>query len=262
MPDKIDDFWIEFNKHTVTASQGGVPVLFRGEPTDGYELIPSLGRGTSTNIIGHVSLFEDDLISEFKRISAPVLNPSPTTDFEWLFLAQHYGLPTRLLDWSTNPYVGLFFAVEKDDANDASLYVVSQQISDQYELFDYRTADVKPENKKGILKVFALQGGQQDVIFIRPKYTDQRYMNQKSVFSCHSDPFKALSLPRLNKLLIKKEWKPAIRDHLRIIGIAHSYIYPSLEGVAHEVKITYFDPVKNGKRQIVTVVSDLPPLRE
>lgn len=263
MINTIEEFWIEFDKHATNASLGGSTILFRGEPQEGNKLIPSLGRGTEANTSGDLcGTFETNLIQEFKRLSFPVIKKNPNSEFEWLFLAQHYGLPTRLLDWSTNPLVALFFAVEKNDEENAVLYIVSHMITDDYDVFDFRTADIKPDKKIGALKVSALQPKQGEFIFVRPKYTDQRYLNQKSIFSCPANPFKELSLPGIIKLSINKEWKHNIRNRLKVLGITHSYIYPGLEGVAREVKASTFDPVKNGKAQIVSVGCELPPLAE
>lgn len=261
MINTIEEFWSEFDKHATMASLGGSTILFRGEPQQGNKLIPSLGRDTEPNTCGDLGgTFETGLIKEFKRLSFPVIKNNPVSEFEWLFLAQHYGLPTRLLDWSTNPLVALFFAVEKDEGEDAVLNIVSHMITDDYDAFDYRTADIKPEKKVGALKVFALQPEQGEVIFVRPKYTDQRYLNQRSIFSCPANPFKEINLPGLVKLSINKEWKHNIRKRLRVLGITHSYIYPGLEGVAREVKASTFDPVKNGKAQIVSMFCEIPPL--
>ncbi|MBW8182913.1 FRG domain-containing protein [Shewanella nanhaiensis] len=126
------------------------------------------------------------MMVEFKRLSVPVIPSSeiPTCEFEWLFLAQHYSLPTRLLDWSTNPLVALYFAVEKDDATDGGIYAVPERVSDQYQLFDHTTANYNEEHNKSPSSLFAIQPRQGDVIFVRPKYSDQRYLNQRSVFSC------------------------------------------------------------------------------
>ena len=86
---------------------------FRGEPIDASNpLLPRLFRPDNIN------LDENQLLQQFRR-RAPsfgVNNTPPRghTD-EWLFLAQHVGLPTRLLDWSEGLFVGLYFALLKEN---------------------------------------------------------------------------------------------------------------------------------------------------
>jgi len=250
----LQDFWNYFNKYATYAANNGVPTVFRGMTNVDYKLIPSIGRGTEEGTSGHIDILESDILSEFKRLTAPIIESPPKSDFEWLFLAQHYGLPTRLLDWSTNPMVALFFAVECEDDVDGVLHILTeQQVSDQYDLFDYKTADITDEKKQEspILRTIALHHNQGEVVFIRAKYKDQRYLNQKSVFSCHADPFKPLDVKNQVSLVIKKEWKGQIRRHLRTFGICHSYIYPGLEGICREIKKHNFEPVLNGTVKIL-----------
>lgn len=96
--------------------------VFRGHSIDSYRLIPSVGR------IDHVSSNRDkaerSLLSIFRRAAVQYLDRLPTSDWEWLAIAQHHQLPTRLLDWSFNPSVALYFAVTGGEGLDGSLYAL------------------------------------------------------------------------------------------------------------------------------------------
>ncbi len=68
---------------------------------------------------------ESTLIKKFKQSAAMLVKSTPKESFDWLFLMQHYGVPTRLLDWSESPLVGLYFAIEnhaEHEDTDAALW--------------------------------------------------------------------------------------------------------------------------------------------
>jgi hypothetical protein len=252
----IEDFWQNFMQKSLAQSQPAS--IFRGVSDKTHDLRPSIARHAKEQTGGDVTTLETNMLNEFKRLSLRELEFEPESEFEWLFLAQHHGLPTRLLDWSTNPLVSLYFAVERNDDRDGVLYQTSQMVSDQYELFDYRTANtLKPS-------VFAIQSHQGKVIFVRPKYKDRRYHNQASVFSCPAEPYEALTrevLHNLETLIVPYQLKPLLRERLRQLGISASFIYPGLDGIASEVKSLQYDPVRSGRTQMVTfrATIEIPP---
>lgn len=253
MEKTLDDFWNSYLSFAFN-NESSPEYLFRGISNKNHNLVPSIGRGAEENTGGDIETVESDLISEFKRLSVPILraDETPKSEFEWLFLAQHYGLPTRLLDWSSNPLVALYFATEKDDDIDGGVYVIKQVVTDQYEIFDYKTADYTASHKKQPSSLFAIQPNQGKFIFVRPKYSDQRYLNQRSVFSCPSNPFNSINPKDLELLTFKASWKPEIRRRLKIMGISTSFIYPGLAGIASEVKSFVHDPITSGRLKVLT----------
>jgi FRG domain-containing protein len=83
-------------------------VWYRGAARSSYGLVPSLYRPANAG------LDEDDLLSRFVSLGSPFMNERPASDWEWYFVAQHYGLPTRLLDWSENILAATYFALAED----------------------------------------------------------------------------------------------------------------------------------------------------
>jgi hypothetical protein len=83
------------------------PHWYRGQRDHLWDLKPGCAR-----VKGFLSS-EEVLLKQFKRDAVNRVAVRPTNDWEWLALAQHYGLPTRLLDWTEHPLVALYFAAER-----------------------------------------------------------------------------------------------------------------------------------------------------
>lgn len=94
--------------HLSKQHPGNQPVWYRGHSVDGWKLVPSVARTKATLDA------EFTLIKRFKQNALPFIQRRPVDEWEWMFLLQHYGVPTRLLDWTEAPLVALFFAVEEE----------------------------------------------------------------------------------------------------------------------------------------------------
>jgi FRG domain len=103
--------------------------FWRGHGDATWVLMPKVFRPLSgrTRPLGGRIYDEASLIGHFV-MRAPTRThartPDPDDYFRWLFLAQHYGLPTRLLDWTENPLVALYFAVENESDKDGAVWAL------------------------------------------------------------------------------------------------------------------------------------------
>lgn len=174
----VSPTWLEFLDFASTRADG--TWLFRGHADSSWELIPAIGRQASASgyRASDEKILFDDFISEARRY----LDEDDFTDLEWLAVALHHGLPTRLLEWSTNPLVAALFAVENEAvSSDAEIWAIRVPLLE-------RLRDVA---------VFGSRNGAPVIVDVPPRAA--RITGQQGCFSLHSDP----PVP----------WQPSTRKH-------------------------------------------------
>lgn len=134
----------EIGKTVVNCAGSNEALLFRGHSDSTYELVPGIGRGRESRC--DISIFDEERnILDLAKMKLPDVFKESATPMETLALAQHYGLPTRLLDVSENALVALFFACEEEKGTDGEVFVfkskdeisnmpIIQAIADSYRM--------------------------------------------------------------------------------------------------------------------------------
>jgi hypothetical protein len=198
--------------------------IFRGV-TDAkrHTLMPSVGRRVPRGTTQ--AAFEKRIFRLFKERALPHLDFHPRNQWEWLALAQHHGLPTRLLDWSYNPLVACYFAVEKQFDGDSAIYA-----------FDARnTVDTEKDLESSPFTV-------SEVVKYRPPHITQRITAQSGCFTCHPYPERQMTFsPRMKLGVIPNAARKEFKRDLYKFGVNASILFPGLDGLAKEIDWRHSD---------------------
>ena len=196
--------------------------LYRGQNKD-YPLLPKIARNITEDTIEDK---ESKMLSELK-IRGKIYRDLTALDI-WglLTIAQHYGLATRLLDWTTNPLVALWFACCNGN-NKQTAYV--------YVLLPHR--DINFLDRKSIKATKEHTG----ITILKTKYEDTRVISQDGWFTVHSSSRKYrrfIPLGELEhhaegmvKISVSKSSIVQILNDLDTLGVNYQSVFPDLDGV-------------------------------
>jgi hypothetical protein len=222
---------------------------FRGHADASWTLTPSLYRLEPAIGIGAEHYSERELLDTFRQRARRYLEFTPRNDWEWLFVMQHHGLPTRLLDWTESALVALHFAVQdQPKPRDAAVWAVNpwwinERVFGKYALFvpeDERAAPWTPGHPDS--------DRAQEAIAIRPSHDSARIQAQRGVFTIHGsdqgslDRLAALTGrdAYLRKLVVPADAIAHLRQQLAVAGITDTLLFPELPSLCRELKRQFF----------------------
>lgn len=207
--------------------------LFRGQNKD-YDLKPGIARQKNRkNLLEAERTVFDNFKSRFERFPE-YKDSNPKNDWDFLILAQHFGLKTRLLDWSINPYVALWFATSLESSS--TFGVVYILTVNHNKIVDYKDLTSNP---------FAIK---KTIVFKPPHKNNHRIQSQSSWFTAHYFDEIDYSLPfdrqennnQLTKLTIPVSLFPEIRRELQNKShITSETLYYSVDKMCEDINKTY-----------------------
>ncbi|MGV8895045.1 MAG: FRG domain-containing protein [Rhodoglobus sp.] len=204
---------------------------YRGQVDADWKLKPSVQRRREWIDT------ETAMLTRFRQLTVSRVVRPPEDDWGWICLAQHHRLPTRLLDWSENPLVGLYFAVEEDEGVDGKVFAMNPHGlntknfgSDIGVLLLGRDERVDPYSpyKAGSAKASPLA-------VVAPQRFD-RVVAQAGTFTVthHLDAadFETDSGSLVESWVIPLTKKQDIRNELAMLGISAATVYPDLDRIS------------------------------
>lgn len=201
-------------------------ILYRGQPID-KTLLPKIARYD----VHDVDAIEREMLAEFQRRSIHLMNRQPNNLWDWMALAQHHGMATRLLDWSENPLIALWFSL-----------MPALEVNAEYSVvwgFHVPSEDiVKADDKQD-----PFEGGATKVF--KPNHIIKRISAQFAWFTIHSQKSGKAFVPfeeneayraRLFKIKIMNTCFGECKKWLHHFGINSAVMYQDIDGLAKHIE--------------------------
>jgi len=205
--------------------------LFRGVTEQWHSLVPKIGRPVTRKLKAeeHVPYrYEDELavLAMFKQQARAHLASAPGSPLEWLAIAQHWGLPTRFLDWTDSLAVAAWFAVEACGAKsyDSPHSAIWVTRGAAFIPWDFYHEDP-----------FLLGGA----MTYRPPHITPRIAAQGSVLMICPNPTDEVKLPFAKQIVIDREFEFTLQKRLNACGINRRQLFPDLSGLSDHLAWMY-----------------------
>jgi len=256
---EFDTYKIENINHLIEVGTKLYPFWFRGHSRCFGNLLPKIFRETEKfkgQLSGGRANHEFAYIEEYQR-KVPVFtdNIPVRQDIGWLFMMQHYGAPTRLLDWTENILVAAYFAVHENKKEDGEIWVIfPQRLNKHYagEVFwlwdspqvSYLAKEPFHSNPSKLAEELGLTKHPQTPLAFYPPLNNPRMVAQSSVFTIHPKPDKDKSNTirsllentkqgvEIVRYIIPFDCKINIFHDLNKLGINRTRLFPEQESVA------------------------------
>lgn len=256
---EFDTYKIENINHLIEVGTKLYPFWFRGHSRCFGNLLPKIFRETEKfkgQLSGGRANHEFAYIEEYQR-KVPVFtdNIPERRDIGWLFMMQHYGAPTRLLDWTENILVAAYFAVHENKKEDGEIWVIfPQRLNKHYagEVFwlwdspqvSYLAKEPFHSKPSKLAEDLDLTKHPQTPLAFYPPLNNPRMVAQSSVFTIHPKPDKDKSNTirsllentkqgvEIVRYIIPFDCKINIFHDLNKLGINRTRLFPEQESVA------------------------------
>jgi hypothetical protein len=226
---------------------------FRGQSEFDLGLIPKFWRPE------YERADEAEMRLEFMSVGFPLSNNTDSgNDWDWYFLMQHYGCPTRLLDWTTSPLVALYFAVRHPKEHDAAVWVIDPWRWNRAHVKDLYGPAIPgwKETKPYLLKLEDAfdsdfeehQTAKKWPMAIEPSHIDRRIAAQGSKFLMFGKEKDMLDSPAINnkhkekgkhaivdRIIVPRNKAEALLSELNTLGVNQRSLFPDLEGLGQYI---------------------------
>jgi hypothetical protein len=220
------------------------PVWFRGQADARWGLMPSFCRQES-------KVSESTILKRFKQNANMLLEKDPGSSFAWMFLMQHYELPTRLLDWSESPLVALYFAVENyisHEGVDAVIWALKPcELNGQASIRDEQEEFFIPSFDDQELINYSIETLAQgpnrtklSPIATIATRNNPRIQAQQGVFTIHHREILPIEDvgdgSHCVKYVIPEGKKKTLLSQLNLLGFSRFSLFPELASIGHNIR--------------------------
>jgi FRG domain len=202
---------------------------------------------------------EFTVIESFKRQAPAFVPQTPHQDdhVSWLFLMQHHGTPTRLLDWSKNALSALYFAVSQEKDEDGELWAMHPDALNKHNGFrgiplprnrilKYLAAEPALTNPKKFAKELGLKQIPKYPLAVDPPLNFSRMIAQQSAFTIHPRPEKGTTIPEiltdpkgLVRYIVPKSQKKNLLSDLATLGFKRLTLFPDLDSLSNDIVLEH-----------------------